>query len=86
MLNWLLAEKASRRIFPVIASRSEDGTFSRSDFRCNPASDLYRCPGGKQLGTAMHARSLSQRSHATSDSMRETLPGRLPVPKALSGR
>ena len=26
--------------------------FSRSDFRYDPAGDVYHCPGGKQLGTS----------------------------------
>jgi hypothetical protein len=28
------------------------GTFSRSDFRYDPTSDVYHCPGGKRLGTS----------------------------------
>src|ERR1700733_5738566 len=27
-------------------------TFSRSDFRYDPANDVYHCPGGKRLGTS----------------------------------
>jgi hypothetical protein len=30
----------------------DDGTFSRSDFRYDPTSDVYHCPGGKRLGTS----------------------------------
>jgi hypothetical protein len=37
MLNWLVRD---------------DGTFSRSDFRYDPTSDVYHCPGGKKLGTS----------------------------------
>src|SRR4029453_8871257 len=29
-----------------------DGTFSRSDFRYDPTSDVYHCPGGKRFGTS----------------------------------
>jgi hypothetical protein len=32
-------------------SQRDDGTFSRSDFRYDPASDVYHCPGGRRLGT-----------------------------------
>src|SRR6185503_20290781 len=34
------------------ASGRVDGTFSRSDFRYDPTSDVYHCPGGKRLGTS----------------------------------
>jgi hypothetical protein len=30
-------------------SQRDDGTFSRSDFQYDSASDVYHCPGGKQL-------------------------------------
>src|SRR5207237_8031255 len=33
-------------------SQRDDGTFSRSDFQYDPTSDLYHCPGGKQLRTS----------------------------------
>jgi hypothetical protein len=33
-------------------SKRDDGTFSRSDFRYDPTSDVYYCPGGKRLGTS----------------------------------
>ena len=33
-------------------SKRDDGTFSRSDFRYDPTSDVYHCPGGKRLGTS----------------------------------
>jgi len=53
MLNWLVGEKG---IAPHIAvfdkSKRDDGTFSRSDFRYDPTSDVYHCPGGKRLGTS----------------------------------
>jgi hypothetical protein len=32
-------------------SKRDDGTFSRSDFRYDPASDVYHCPAGKTLTT-----------------------------------
>jgi hypothetical protein len=57
MLNWLVEDKG---IAPHIAvfdkSKREDGTFSRSDFRYDPASNVYHCPGGKRLGTRHRAR------------------------------
>src|SRR6267154_6677289 len=31
---------------------TNDGTFSRSDFRYDPTNDVYHCPGGKRLGTS----------------------------------
>jgi hypothetical protein len=53
MLNWLVEEKAIAPHIPVNdKSRRDDGTFSRSDFRFDPASDVYHCPGGKQLRTS----------------------------------
>src|SRR6201995_3079249 len=52
MLNWLVEEKAIAPHIPVFdKSKRDDGTFSRSDFRYDPTSDVYHCPGGKQLGT-----------------------------------
>src|SRR5256885_9317768 len=53
MLNWLLEEKGIAPHIPVFdKSKREDGTFSRSDFRYDPTSAVYHCPGGKQLGTS----------------------------------
>jgi transposase len=52
MLNWLVEEKGIAPHIPVIdKSNREDGTFSRTDFRYDATSDVYHCPGGKQLGT-----------------------------------
>ena len=60
MLNWLVEEKGIAPHIPVIdKSQRDDGTFSRSDFRYDPTSDVYHCPGGKQLrtsGTVQRAR------------------------------
>jgi hypothetical protein len=41
MLNWLVEEKGIAPHIPVIdKSKREDGTFSRSDFRYDPTSDV----------------------------------------------
>ena len=32
-------------------SARKDGTFSREDFKYDPAGDVYLCPGGKTLTT-----------------------------------
>jgi transposase len=51
MLNWLV-EKAIAPHIPVFdKSKRDDGTFSRSDFRYDPTSDIYHCPAGKTLTT-----------------------------------
>src|SRR6201990_139862 len=53
MLNWLVETKAIAPHIPVNdKSKRDDGTFSRNDFQYDPTSDLYRCPGGKQLRTS----------------------------------
>src|SRR5712691_10666505 len=53
MLNWLVEEKGIAPHIPVNdRSQRDDGTFSRSDFQYEPTSDLYQCPGGKQLRTS----------------------------------
>jgi hypothetical protein len=53
MLNWLVEEKGIAPHIPVFdKSKRDDGTFSRSDFRYDPTSDVYHCPGGKRLGTS----------------------------------
>jgi transposase len=53
MLNWLVEEKGIAPHIPVFdKSKRDDGTFSRSDFRYDPASDVYHCPGGKRLRTS----------------------------------
>src|SRR5258705_10889113 len=53
MLNWLVEEKGIAPHIPVNdKSKRDDGTFSRGDFRYDPTSDVYHCPGGKQLGTS----------------------------------
>jgi transposase len=52
MLNWLVEEKGIAPHIPVFdRSKRDDGTFSRSDFRYDPASDVYHCPAGKTLTT-----------------------------------
>jgi hypothetical protein len=53
MLNWLVEEKSIAPHIPVNdKSKRDDGTFSRDDFRYDPTSDVYHCPGGKRLGTS----------------------------------
>src|SRR5713101_4726654 len=53
MLNWLVEEKGIAPHIPVFdKSKRDDGTFSRGDFRYDPTSDVYHCPGGKLLGTS----------------------------------
>lgn len=50
MLQWLVNQRQIEPHIPVIdKSERKDGTFSRADFTYDPASDLYRCPGGKEL-------------------------------------
>jgi transposase len=52
MLNWLVEEKDIAPHIPVFdKSKRDDGTFSRSDFRYGPTSDVYHCPAGKTLTT-----------------------------------
>jgi transposase len=52
MLNWLVEEKGIAPHIPVFdKSKRDDGTFSRSDFRYDPTSDVYHCPAGKALTT-----------------------------------
>jgi len=49
----LVEEKDIAPHIPVFdKSKRDDGTFSRSDFRYDPTSDVYHCPGRKQLGTS----------------------------------
>ena len=52
MLNWLVEEKGIAPHIPVFdKSKREDGTFSRSAFRYDPASDVYLCPADRTLTT-----------------------------------
>ncbi len=50
MLGWMVKEKA---IEPHVSlwekSERDDGTFRRSEFTFDPASNTYTCPGGKRL-------------------------------------
>jgi hypothetical protein len=53
MLNWLVEQKSIAPHIPVNnKSKRDDGTLSRNDFKYDPTSNLYRCPGGKQLKTS----------------------------------
>ena len=50
MLEWLVNDQRIAPHIPIIdKSGRTDGTFSRADFTYDPAADLYRCPGGKEL-------------------------------------
>jgi transposase len=52
MLNWLVEDKGIAPHIPVFdKSKRDDGTFSRSDFRYDPTTDVYHCPAGKTLTT-----------------------------------
>src|SRR5262249_53192483 len=52
-LNWLVTEKQITPHIPVIdKSGRQDGTFSRDDFQYDATTDVYECPGGKQLRTS----------------------------------
>jgi transposase len=51
-LNWLVEDKGIAPHIPVFdKSKRGDGTFSRSDFRYDPTTDIYHCPAGKTLTT-----------------------------------
>ena len=50
MLNWLVEEKGIAPHIPGFdKSKRNDGTFSRSDFRYDPTSDVYHCRGGSSI-------------------------------------
>jgi transposase len=52
MLGWLVYEHGIEPHVTVVdRSTRKDGTFSREDFRYDPAGDVYLCPGGKTLTT-----------------------------------
>jgi transposase len=52
MLGWLVYEHGIEPHVTVFdKSARKDGTFSREDFRYDPAGDVYVCPGGKMLTT-----------------------------------
>jgi transposase len=52
MLGWLVYEHGIEPHVTVFdKSARKDGTFSREDFRYDPAGDVYVCPGGKTLTT-----------------------------------
>jgi len=49
MLDWLVNKQQIAPHIPVIdKSGHDDGTFARSDFTYDPASDTYRCPTGRR--------------------------------------
>ena len=50
MLAWLVHEQGIEPHIPVFdKSGRKDGTFSRAEFTYDHESDIYRCPGGKEL-------------------------------------
>jgi transposase len=50
ILGWMVDEKAIEPHVPLREKREpDDGTFCRSQFIFDPASDTYTCPGGKRL-------------------------------------
>ena len=52
MLGWLVYEHGIEPHVTVFdKSARKDGTFSREDFKYDPAGDVYVCPGGKTLTT-----------------------------------
>ena len=52
MLGWLVYEHGIEPHVTVFdKSARKDGTFSREDFKYEPAGDVYVCPGGKTLTT-----------------------------------
>ena len=52
MLGWLVYERGIEPHVTVFdKSARKDGTFSREDFKYDPAGDVYLCPGGKTLST-----------------------------------
>jgi hypothetical protein len=55
MLNWLVEEKGIAPHIPVFdKSKRGDGTFSRSDFRYAPTSDVYHWPARSLLWDKWH--------------------------------
>jgi hypothetical protein len=82
MLNWLVEEKGIAPHIPVFdKSKRDDGTFSRSDFRYDPTSDLYHCPGGKLLrtsGTVHDGKTLLYRASKLDCDIRPLKPQRCP--------
>ena len=50
MVGWLVDERGIEPHVKLIdKSERTDGTFSRSEFTFDPESNLYVCPGGKEL-------------------------------------
>jgi hypothetical protein len=50
MLDWLVQQRGIAPHIPVIdKSGRKDGTFERADFAYNAETDVYTCPGGKEL-------------------------------------
>ena len=52
MLGWLVYDQGIEPHIPVFdRSARRDGTFSREDFRYDPAGKVYCCPAGNTLTT-----------------------------------
>ena len=50
LLEWLVQERGIAPHIPVVDKSSRaDGTFERADFTYDAGSDVYICPGGKEL-------------------------------------
>ncbi len=49
MLRWLVDRDIEPHAPVIDKSERKDGTFSNLDFRYDPATDEYTCPGGKPL-------------------------------------
>ena len=61
MLGWLVDERGIEPYVKVFdKSERTDGTFSRSDFAFDAESNLYVCPGGKELELKKYHRPFSK--------------------------
>jgi hypothetical protein len=70
MLGWMVKEKNIEPHVPVWDKGDrEDGTFSRSDFACDAASNSLTCPNGKRL-LQFHRTYERERSGVTKANMR----------------
>ena len=49
MLGWLVDQNIAPHVPVIDKTDRKDGTFSNLDFRYDPATDEYTCPGGKPL-------------------------------------
>jgi hypothetical protein len=80
MLNWLVEEKGTAPHIPVFdKSKRDDGTFSRSDFRYDPASDVYHCPGRKAARDERHGARGQDPSVSRQQTRLRSMPAQIPV-------